>query len=63
MEISDVRKSTKLIIDGTLYNTEEVEFMKPGKGRAIYRLKLRNLITGNIVERTSVPGKRSRTPI
>lgn len=58
MEISTVRKSTKLIIDGTLYNTEEVEFMKPGKGRSVYRLKLRNLGTGNTVERTYRSGEK-----
>jgi elongation factor P len=58
MEISTVRKSTKLIIDGTLYNTEEVEFMKPGKGRSVYRLKLRNLNTGNTVERTYRSGEK-----
>jgi elongation factor P len=58
MEISDVRKSTKLIIDGTLYNTEEVEFMKPGKGRSVYRLKLKDLRSGNTVERTYRSGEK-----
>ncbi len=58
MEISDVRKSTKLIIDGTLYNTEEVDFMKPGKGRSVYRLKLKDLRTGNTVERTYRSGEK-----
>jgi elongation factor P len=58
MEISDVRKSTKLIIDGTLYNTEEVEFVKPGKGRSVYRLKLRNLRDSNVIERTYRSGEK-----
>jgi elongation factor P len=58
MEISDVRKSTKLIIDGVLYNAEEVEFMKPGKGRSVYRLKLRNLRDGNVTERTFRSGEK-----
>jgi elongation factor P len=58
MEISGVRKSTKLIIDGTLYNVEEVEFMKPGKGRSVYRLKLKDLRSGNTVERTFRSGEK-----
>jgi elongation factor P len=58
MEISNVRKSSKLIIDGTLYNTEEVEFMKPGKGRSVYRLKLRNLRDGSTTERTFRSGEK-----
>jgi elongation factor P len=58
MEISNVRKSTKIIIDGALYNAEEVEFMKPGKGRSVYRLKLRNLRDGNTIERTFRSGEK-----
>jgi len=52
MDIEDVRKNTKLMIDGTPYNIEDTEFMKPGKGRAIYRLKLRNLVDGSTIDRT-----------
>jgi elongation factor P len=58
MDISDVRKNVKLLIDGTPYNVEENEFMKPGKGRAIYRLKLRNLLNGSIIDRTYHSGER-----
>ena len=52
MEIEDVHKNTKLLIDGVPYNVDEAEFMKPGKGRAIYRLKLRNLLDGATADRT-----------
>jgi elongation factor P len=52
MEISAVRKNSKLIIDGALYNVEEAEFTKPGKGRAVYRLKLKNLRDGGVIDRT-----------
>jgi elongation factor P len=58
MDISDIRKNVKLLIDGTPYNVEEAEFMKPGKGRAIYRLKLRNLLNGSIIDRTYHSGER-----
>jgi elongation factor P len=58
MEISGVRKNTKLQIDGILYNVEEAEFTKPGKGQSIYRLKLRNLRDGSIVNRTYRSGDK-----
>jgi elongation factor P len=58
MEISGVHKNTKLLIDNALYNVDEAEFVKPGKGRAIYRLKLRNLRTGAIVDHTYHSGEK-----
>jgi elongation factor P len=58
MEISDVHRNTKLLIDGVPYNVDEAEFVKPGKGRAIYRLKLKNLRTGNTVDRTYHSGEK-----
>jgi len=58
MDIEDVRKNVKLLIDGILYNADEAEFMKPGKGRAIYRLKLRNLLDGSTVDRTYHSGEK-----
>ncbi len=58
MDIADVHKNTKLLIDNTPYNVDEAEFMKPGKGRAIYRLKLRNLLDGRTAERTYHSGEK-----
>ena len=58
MEISDVHKNSKVIIDGTPYNVEEVDFVKPGKGRAIYRLKLRNLLDRSTADRTYHSGEK-----
>lgn len=52
MEISGVHKNSKLIIDGALYNVEEAEFTKPGKGRSVYRLRLKNLRDGRVTDRT-----------
>jgi elongation factor P len=58
MEISDVRKNSKLIIDGVLYNVEEAEFTKPGKGRSVYRLRLKNLRDGGVIDRTYRSGEK-----
>ena len=58
MEISGVRKNSKLIIDGALYNVEEAEFTKPGKGRSVYRLRLKNLRDGGVIDRTYRSGEK-----
>jgi elongation factor P len=52
MDIEDVKRNVKLLIDGKPYNVDDVDFVKPGKGRAIYRLKLRNLRDGSSLDRT-----------
>lgn len=44
---SDLRKGLKIQIDGEPYIVTDFEFSKPGKGQALYRTKMRNMITGN----------------
>jgi len=58
MDIEDVHKSIKLLIDGIPYNVDVADFVKPGKGRAIYRLKLRNLLDGGTIDRTYHSGDK-----
>lgn len=58
MNIEDVRKNVKVLIDGIPFNIEENEFMKPGKGSAVYRLRLRNLVDGSNVNRTYHSGDK-----
>jgi elongation factor P len=58
MEISETKKNVKIQIDGALYNIEEVDFTKPGKGQSVYRLKLRNLRDGGITNRTYRSGDK-----
>ncbi len=49
---SDLRKGLKIEIDGEPYVVTSFEFSKPGKGQALYRTKMRNMVTGNSFERT-----------
>ena len=49
---SDLRKGLKIQIDKEPYVIIDFQFSKPGKGQALYRCKLRNMITGVIVDRT-----------
>ena len=49
---SDLRKGLKIQIDKEPYIIIEFQFSKPGKGQSLYRCKLRNMITGSIIDRT-----------
>jgi elongation factor P len=46
----------KIMLDGDPYNIVENEMVKPGKGQAFNRVKVRNLMTGRTVERTFKSG-------
>jgi elongation factor P len=49
---SDLRKGLKVELDGEPWIITDFDFMKPGKGQAIYRCKLKNMITGITMERS-----------
>jgi len=44
----DLRKGLKILIEGEPYVITWFEFSKPGKGQALYRTKMRNMITGSL---------------
>ena len=52
IDIENVRKNNKLLVNRIPVNVDELEFMKPGKGRAIYRLRLRHLFDNTVVDCT-----------
>ena len=43
---SDFRKGLKVQIDGEPYLMTDMQFVKPGKGNALYKCKLKNLVRG-----------------
>ena len=49
---SDFRKGIKVQIDNEPYLMTEMNFVKPGKGNAMYKCKMRNLIRGTMLDRT-----------
>jgi elongation factor P len=59
MDVADIHKNVKLLVEGIPYCVDEVDFTKPGKGRAIYRLKLRNLLDSSIIEKTLHSGEKA----
>lgn len=54
---SDFKRGLKVQIEGEPYVMTEMEFMKPGKGQAVYKTKLKNLISGRILDRSYRSGE------
>ncbi|MGF1613738.1 MAG: elongation factor P [Gammaproteobacteria bacterium] len=54
---SEFKSGLKVLIDGEPFSILENEFVKPGKGQAFNRVKLRNLKTGRVIERTYKSGE------
>lgn len=54
---NEFRSGLKVMLDGEPCNIVENEFVKPGKGQAFNRVKLRNFKTGRIWERTFKSGE------
>lgn len=49
---SDLRKGLKIELEGIPYVVADFNFVKPGKGQALYVCKLRNLVSGGTVSKT-----------
>jgi elongation factor P len=54
---NEFRSGLKILMDGDPYAIVENEFVKPGKGQAFNRVKVRNLKTGRVIERTFKSGE------
>ena len=54
---SDFRKGIKVLLDGDPYLMIECNFVKPGKGSALYKCKLRNLFRNTVIDRTYKGGQ------
>lgn len=50
--MNEIRSGSKVVIDGDPCVVVGNEFVKPGKGQAFNRVKVKNLKTGRVVERT-----------
>lgn len=55
---NEFRKNIKLDIDNTPYQIVEFQHVSPGKGSAFTRTKLKNLLNGNVIERTFKSGEK-----
>lgn len=55
---ADFRNGMVLRMDGTLYTITYFQHVKPGKGGAFVRTKLKNVLTGAVIERTFRSGEK-----
>ncbi|CAB4618444.1 unannotated protein [freshwater metagenome] len=58
---NDLKNGLVLNIDGQLWTVIEFQHVKPGKGPAFVRSKLKNVLTGKVVERTFNAGVKVET--
>jgi elongation factor P len=59
---SDFRKGLKIEVDSEPYEIIDFLHVKPGKGQAFVRTKLRSLTTGSLIDRTFRAGEKVRVP-
>lgn len=55
---NDLKNGISLLLDNGLFTVIEFQHVKPGKGGAFVRTKLRNLRNGNVIEKTFNAGIR-----
>ena len=59
---TDFRKGLKIEIDGTPFEIFEFQHFKPGKGGAMVRTKLRNILNGRVLDNTFRSGEKVERP-
>lgn len=58
IDTSDFRNGLSIIVDGEIYTIIEFQHVKPGKGGAFVRTKLKNVKTGAVIDKTFRAGER-----
>ena len=58
ISVNDFRTGLTVLVDGQLYRVMDFQHVKPGKGAAFVRSKLRNLRNGNVQEKTFRAGEK-----
>jgi elongation factor P len=62
LSTTDFRKGLKIELDGQPYEILEFLHVKPGKGGAFVRTKLRNILSGSVVDNTFRAGEKFPKP-
>ncbi|MDR2722503.1 MAG: elongation factor P [Cellulomonadaceae bacterium] len=58
---NDIKNGTVLVIDGNLWQILEFQHVKPGKGPAFVRTKMKNVTSGKIIDKTFNAGSKVET--
>ncbi len=62
ISMGDLKKGLKIEIDGKPYKITEYQHVKPGKGAAFVRCKIKSYLNGKVVEKTFHAGDKCETP-
>ena len=54
----DLRNNNTFELEGNVFKVVEFQHVKPGKGAAFVRVKMKNVITGSVIERTFNPSEK-----
>lgn len=57
-ETNEFKKGLRVEMEGHPYIMVEAQFVKPGKGQAFTRVKLKSLLSGNVIDRTFRSGEK-----
>ena len=60
--MGDLKKGLKIEIDGVPYKIVEYQHVKPGKGAAFVRAKIKSFIDGKVLEKTFHAGDKCEQP-
>ena len=60
--MGDLKKNLKIELDGTPYKIVEYQHVKPGKGAAFVRTKIKSLLDGRVIEKTFHAGDKADKP-
>ncbi len=60
--MGDLKKGLKIEIDGIPYKIVEYQHVKPGKGAAFVRTKLKSFLNGRVIEKTFHAGDKCQSP-
>ncbi len=58
IDVNELRSGVTFILDGDLYKVLEYSHHKPGRGKATIRIKVRNLRSGSVLEKSFTSGDR-----
>jgi elongation factor P len=62
ISMGDLKKGVRLELDGNPNRVVDFQHVKPGKGAAFVRIKIKNLGTGKVIEKTVHAGDKFETP-
>jgi elongation factor P len=57
INLNELRPGMKILMDGDPCNVVENDFYKPGKGQALFRIKIKNLLTGRVLDKNFKSGE------